>query len=189
MNAGRQDGWRGLPYRVYARRPLRSPVTAADSHHREITALWPCWRNCGSCVLVCDTYHVSVKGESDSNDASTRAPDENTQSTVARLESGRSHQHAGPLHKSDGTPAQDQFSAGEGEEVTKTFSIGTRRLDVTFEFLRWSLLACDEGLKRMDLTLPNYGTKFDWLSLSACYLELQGLGEPRHATGFFLALE
>lgn len=38
----------------------------------------------------------------------------------------------------------------------------------------------------MQIEMPDYGTKFDPLSLSACYIELKGVGEePRHATGFF----
>lgn len=37
----------------------------------------------------------------------------------------------------------------------------------------------------MNINLPDYDTKFDSLSLHACYLELHGLGEPRQASGFF----
>jgi hypothetical protein len=42
-----------------------------------------------------------------------------TQSTVARLESGRGQPstRAGAVREGDGTPAQDQFSADEGEGV------------------------------------------------------------------------
>jgi hypothetical protein len=38
----------------------------------------------------------------------------------------------------------------------------------------------------MRMTIPDYATLFDPLSLSACFLALQGVGDaPRHATGFF----
>jgi hypothetical protein len=37
----------------------------------------------------------------------------------------------------------------------------------------------------MQIEMPDYGTKFDALSFSACYVELKGIGESRHATGFF----
>ncbi|QOZ36475.1 hypothetical protein XH92_36815 [Bradyrhizobium sp. CCBAU 53421] len=36
------------------------------------------------------------------------------------------------------------------------------------------------------MTLPDYATRFDSLSLSACFLDLKGVGDmPRQATGFF----
>jgi len=38
----------------------------------------------------------------------------------------------------------------------------------------------------MQMVLPNYATRFDALSLSACFLDLKGVGDtPRQATGFF----
>src|ERR1700741_1495856 len=37
----------------------------------------------------------------------------------------------------------------------------------------------------IQIVMPDYGTKFDALSLSACYLGLKGVGDSRHATGFF----
>ncbi|WOH66166.1 trypsin-like peptidase domain-containing protein [Bradyrhizobium sp. BWA-3-5] len=38
----------------------------------------------------------------------------------------------------------------------------------------------------MHLSLPDYATRFDILSLAACFLKLKGVGnEPRQATGFF----
>jgi hypothetical protein len=38
----------------------------------------------------------------------------------------------------------------------------------------------------MQMVLPDYATRFDSLSLSACFLDLKGVGEtPRQATGFF----
>ncbi|WP_342709924.1 hypothetical protein AAFG13_36760 [Bradyrhizobium sp. B124] len=38
----------------------------------------------------------------------------------------------------------------------------------------------------MQMTLPDYATRFDSLSLSACFLDLKGVGDaPRQATGFF----
>jgi hypothetical protein len=38
----------------------------------------------------------------------------------------------------------------------------------------------------MQMTLPNYATRFDSLSLAACFLNLKGIGDTsRHATGFF----
>lgn len=38
----------------------------------------------------------------------------------------------------------------------------------------------------MQMVLPDYATRFDTLSLSACFLDLRGVGEvPRQATGFF----
>lgn len=38
----------------------------------------------------------------------------------------------------------------------------------------------------MQLAAPDYATRFDSLSLSACFLDLKGVGtEPRQATGFF----
>jgi hypothetical protein len=38
----------------------------------------------------------------------------------------------------------------------------------------------------MQMVLPDYATRFDSLSLSACFLDLKGFGEtPRQATGFF----
>lgn len=38
----------------------------------------------------------------------------------------------------------------------------------------------------MRMTLPDYVTRFDSLSLSACFLDLKGVGDlPRQATGFF----
>ncbi|WP_018459707.1 serine protease [Bradyrhizobium sp. WSM4349] len=41
----------------------------------------------------------------------------------------------------------------------------------------------------MQLSLPDYATRFDTLSLSACFLKLKGVGnEPRQATGFFWRL-
>jgi hypothetical protein len=39
--------------------------------------------------------------------------------------------------------------------------------------------------QKVEMVSPNYGTKFDTMSLRACYLELCGVGEPRHASGFF----
>lgn len=41
----------------------------------------------------------------------------------------------------------------------------------------------------MDMLLPNYATRFDSISLTACFLELKGVGDkPRHATGFLWRL-
>ncbi len=41
----------------------------------------------------------------------------------------------------------------------------------------------------MQMVLPDYATRFDSLSLSACFLDLKGVGElPRQATGFFWRL-
>jgi hypothetical protein len=38
----------------------------------------------------------------------------------------------------------------------------------------------------MQMILPDYATRFDSLSLSACFLDLKGVGDtPRQATGFF----
>lgn len=38
----------------------------------------------------------------------------------------------------------------------------------------------------MQMVMPDYATRFDSLSLSACFLALKGVGDnPRHATGFF----
>jgi hypothetical protein len=38
----------------------------------------------------------------------------------------------------------------------------------------------------MEMVLPDYATRFDSLSLSACFLDLKGVGDmPRQATGFF----
>jgi hypothetical protein len=38
----------------------------------------------------------------------------------------------------------------------------------------------------MQMVLPDYATRFDSLSLSACFLDLKGVGDmPRQATGFF----
>lgn len=38
----------------------------------------------------------------------------------------------------------------------------------------------------MQITLPDYATRFDSLSLSVCFLDLKGVGDtPRQATGFF----
>lgn len=38
----------------------------------------------------------------------------------------------------------------------------------------------------MDVTIPDYATRFDTLSLSVCLLSLEGVGStPRQATGFF----
>src|SRR4051812_41827835 len=37
----------------------------------------------------------------------------------------------------------------------------------------------------MQLIAPDYATRFDLLSVSACFLDLKGVGdEPRQATGF-----
>src|SRR6185437_6740288 len=42
------------------------------------------------------------------------------------------------------------------------------------------------AIKSMRMTLPDYVTRFDSLSLSACFLDLKGVGDlPRQATGFF----
>lgn len=39
---------------------------------------------------------------------------------------------------------------------------------------------------QMQMVLPDYATRFDSLSLSACFIDLKGVGEtPRQATGFF----
>src|SRR5258705_3917366 len=41
----------------------------------------------------------------------------------------------------------------------------------------------------MQMVLPDYATRFDTLSLSACFLDLKGVGDlPRQATGFFWRL-
>jgi hypothetical protein len=41
----------------------------------------------------------------------------------------------------------------------------------------------------MQMVLPDYATRFDSLSLSACFLDLKGVGDlPRQATGFFWRL-
>jgi hypothetical protein len=41
----------------------------------------------------------------------------------------------------------------------------------------------------MQMVLPDYATRFDALSLSACFLDLKGVGDvPRQATGFFWRL-
>jgi hypothetical protein len=41
----------------------------------------------------------------------------------------------------------------------------------------------------MQMVLPDYATRFDSLSLSACFLDLKGVGDlPRRATGFFWRL-
>jgi hypothetical protein len=38
----------------------------------------------------------------------------------------------------------------------------------------------------MQMVLPDYATRFDALSLSACFIDLKGVGDtPRQATGFF----